>query len=193
MDETRRLFIKQVARGGLLVVSYPIVSSDFLYADVDPTPEQTAGPYYIEGAPVNDQLREPGAEGFPLFVSGQVISTDETPVAKAKVEIWHADYHGQYDLNGFRYRAQLPINEEGKYKFSTVLPGNYGGRPKHIHYIIRAPRHKTLITQLYFENDPFFEGNPERYLNKDPLVQYRELIRPVHQSSVYFRICLERS
>jgi hypothetical protein len=36
-----------------------------------------------------------------------------------------------------------------------------------------------LITQLYFATDPVFEGDPDRNLARDPLVQSRELVRPV--------------
>ena len=47
------------------------------------------------------------------------------------------------------------------------MPGHYADRPaQHIHYLIAAPGHKTLITQAYFATDPFFEGNPEKNWKK---------------------------
>jgi protocatechuate 3,4-dioxygenase beta subunit len=65
--------------------------------------------------------------------------------------------------------------------------------------MINAPGHKQLVTQLYFENDPKFEGNPDKNYTKDNLVWHRELIRPVNKvanghpsyTSVGFDICLE--
>ncbi len=195
MRQSRRQFIQVIAKGGLFVAGYPVIGSNWLFAAFDPTPQQTAGPYYMEGAPVRDRLMEPGDHGIPLLVSGQVVDTEERYVQDAKIEIWHADSGGQYDLDGFRYRAQIPVDQKGIYKFSTVLPGNYGGRPRHIHYKISAQNYRPLITQLYFANDPFFEGDPDKNFRKDPILRYRELIQSVvskkNRTSVFFRICLQ--
>jgi protocatechuate 3,4-dioxygenase beta subunit len=194
MDRSRRIFVTHLAKGGLFVITHTIIGSDFLYARVDPTPEQTAGPFYKKGAPIKDRLAEAGDPGTALMVAGDVVNTEEHSLPNAVIEIWHADDSGRYDLEGYRYRARIPTNDRGKYSFSTVLPGSYGGRPKHIHYKISAPGYRPLITQLYFESDPYFEGDPNRNFRKDPILQYRELIRPVsgpaQQLSVFFRICL---
>ena len=197
MEQSRRVFIGHAVKGGLFVVSYTFWGPRFLYAAIDPTPEQTAGPFYRQGAPLKERLEEPGDPGTRLTVSGQVVDTNEHPLPDTKIEIWHANHHGQYDMDGYRYRAQLHMNNQGRYRFTTVLPGSYGERPRHIHYRISSPDHKPLITQLYFETDPYFEGNPDKNFRKDPLLRYRELIRPVSSTSdqlaVFFRICLEKS
>jgi protocatechuate 3,4-dioxygenase beta subunit len=194
---TRRVFITHMVKGGIFAVSYTVLGPNFLYATIDPTPEQTAGPFYKPSAPFKEQLVEAGDSGTALAVSGEILNTDEKPLPNTRIEIWHTDNSGHYDREGFRYRAQLRSNDKGKYRFQTILPGNYGGRAKHIHYRITAPDHKPIFTQLYFETDPFFEGNPDRNFRKDPIIQYRELIRPVNSSSdqlsVFFRICLEKT
>ena len=60
------------------------------------------------------------------------------------------------------------------------MPGHYSDRPaQHIHYLIAAPGHKTLITQVYFATDPWFEGDVDKNYNKRNLVGNRELVRPV--------------
>ena len=43
----------------------------------------------------------------------------------------------------------------GLYGFETILAGNYGSRPKHIHYKITHPDGTILVSQLYIEGDPF--------------------------------------
>jgi hypothetical protein len=48
-----------------------------------------------------------------------------------------------------------------------------------VHYLMTAPGHKPLITQLYFSTDPVFEGNPDKNYTRDPLITSRELVRPV--------------
>jgi protocatechuate 3,4-dioxygenase beta subunit len=49
--------------------------------------------------------------------------------------------------------------ENGAYELETIHPGRYQiapgvWRPSHIHYLVRAPGYKTLVTQLYFNGDP---------------------------------------
>jgi protocatechuate 3,4-dioxygenase beta subunit len=119
----------------------------------------------------------------------------------AKLEIWQADHSGRYDLDGYRYRATLLADDKGQYSFDSVMPGHYPGRVcQHVHYMISAPGHKTLTTQLYFATDPVFEGDPDRNYTRDPLIYSRELVRPVTlagdpkeiHAAVNFEIVLER-
>jgi len=138
------------------------------------------GPFYKRLAPENPVMRRPGDAGLPLNVTGRIFDTRGNSVQHAKVEIWHADHHGLYDLDGYRFRATLNTDAEGKYRFESVMPGHYPDRVcQHIHYVVTAPGHKPLITQLYFATDPVFEGHPTRNYHRDPLVVSRELVRPV--------------
>jgi protocatechuate 3,4-dioxygenase beta subunit len=204
---SRRDFIYLSVGGGLLAMSYPLVKvvsqsggGNIRQAFI-PTPSNSLGPYYRKGAPRTDKLTGPNDPGTPLVVAGQVISTDGKPQPGATIEVFHADHHGSYDMEGFRYRGEIPVGATGEYRFETIIPGQYGGRARHIHYMINAPGHSRLVTQLYFANDPMFEGNPDRTYTKDSLVEHRELIRPVtvtsrnnaSYSAVVFNICLEKA
>jgi hypothetical protein len=55
-------------------------------------------------------------------------------------------------------------NEKGEYSFSTIKPGRYlnGGtfRPSHLHFRITVPGKTPMITQLYFEGDPYIPTDP---------------------------------
>jgi len=98
----------------------------------------------------------------------------------AKIEIWQANHQGLYDLDGYGYRSTLIADGEGRYDFDSVMPGHYPGRVcQHIHYLVSAPGHKPLTTQLYFATDPIFEGDPEHNYTRDPLIRSSELVRPV--------------
>lgn len=166
-----------------------------------PTPSNTLGPFYKKGAPRRESLIEPGMAGTPLIVAGRIINTDGRVLPDATVEVFHADAEGEYDMNGFRCRGEIPVGGAGVYRLESIVPGGYGGRAQHIHYVVSAPGHRRLVTQLYFENDPKFRGNPDRNYGTDDLVQYRELIRPVATvnknnttySSTAFDICLEKA
>jgi protocatechuate 3,4-dioxygenase beta subunit len=159
------------------------------------------GPFYKREAPNQAALRVPSDPGLPLAVSGVVFGAGGEALQGAKIEIWHADHHGLYDLDGYRFRAALLAGPKGLYHFDSVMPGHYPARVcQHIHYLVTAPGHKPLITQLYFATDPVFEGDPERNYSRDPLVLNRDLVRPVTltgepaqiEANVTFELVLER-
>ena len=145
-----------------------------------PTSAEVLGPFFRKGASNQRILREPGDAGFPMKVSGRVLNTKGQLVEGATVDLWHADHGGRYDTKGYKYRAKISPNEKGHYDVETVMPGHYADRPaQHIHYLIAAPGHKTLITQAYFATDPFFEGDPDKNWNKRKIADNKELILPV--------------
>ena len=173
-------------------------------ATAKPTPMEVLGPFYKKGAPNTANLRAPGDPGFPLNVAGKVHNLKGEIVAGAKVEVWQADDVGKYDTLGYRYRAALMPGATGIYSVDTVMPGHYSDRPaQHIHYMITAPGHKTLVTQIYFATDPWFDGDPDKNYAKRGLVEHRELVRPVKlfegqaksqiHATVTFDICMERA
>jgi protocatechuate 3,4-dioxygenase beta subunit len=165
-----------------------------------PTPAEVLGPFFRKGAPNAKNLRGAGDPGLPLKVSGRVMNTKGQLVEGAKVDLWHADHNGLYDTKGYKYRTQLNLDAKGIYAVDTVMPGHYSDRPaQHIHYLISAPGHRTLITQVYFATDPFFEGNPEKNWNKRGIAANKELVLPVKlyetgpSTEVTFDIILEKA
>lgn len=187
MTATRRdLLEKCLALGGVSVLSafHPSVVLEAWAREErqarQATPSNALGPFYKRSAPASRTLHAEGDPGLPLSVSGQVWSVRGEPLPGAVIELWHTDHLGHYDLDGYRYRARLPVDAQGRYSVDTVMPGHYPGRVcQHIHYLVTAPGHKPLITQLYFATDPVFEGDPNRNFTRDPLVESRELVRPV--------------
>jgi protocatechuate 3,4-dioxygenase beta subunit len=81
------------------------------------------------------------------------------------------------------------------------MPGHYSDRPaQHIHYLITAPGHKTLVTQIYFATDEWFEGDVDKNYGKRGIVSSRENVRPVilyeqgtPRAAVTFDIVLEQA
>ena len=203
---SRRDLLARCAVFGALVTSPAFdaesVSAFWDQADMrQPTPPNDLGPFYKKRAPDSRMLRTKGDAGMPLAVSGRVIDTKGEAVPDAVVEIWHADHGGHYDLAGYRFRAKVPLDGSGKYQFDTIMPGHYPDRVcQHVHYLVTSAGHKPLITQLYFATDPVFEGDPDKNFSRDPLVQSRELVRPVTIggdpkamiAAVSFELCLER-
>ena len=118
--------------------------------------------------------------GMPLAVAGTVYSVNGNILQDATLEIWQTDNAGHYDNQGYLYRAIMKPDGKGGYAFESVLPGHYPARvAQHVHYLVTAPGHKPITTQLYFATDPVFQGDPDKNMKADPLITSRELIRAV--------------
>ncbi|WP_425470657.1 carbohydrate-binding protein [Saccharothrix australiensis] len=120
----------------------------------DPTPAQTEGPYFKPNSPQRTSLVEPGTVGTRLTVTGYVFGLACRPIANALLDFWQADNNGVYDNRGFKFRGHQFTDAQGKFTLSTIVPGLYPGRTRHIHVKVQAPGGRILTTQLYFPNEP---------------------------------------
>ncbi len=149
---------RRVLLGGVALLAAPVA----LAQQCRVTPRDALGPFYVKGAPAQAELCASGSGGGQkLTVSGRVVGMpDCAPLAGTLVEVWQADARGDYsrvgakqDDAGCLLRASLKTDAEGRYVFRTVLPGEYPGRPRHIHYRVSAKGYATLVTQLYFTRE----------------------------------------
>lgn len=206
--EPRREFLEKCIVRGLLTGAALSHSQLFAFWQkaeeqaLKPTPAEVLGPFYKKGAPHQANLRVAGEPGFPLKITGKIVNTRGEAVPGARIDVWHADFKGIYDVHGYRYRSKLAIESATDYTIDTIMPGHYPDRPaQHVHYLITAPGCKSLVTQLYFATDPFFEGDPDKNFNKRGVVTNRETIRPVTlldensspRSTVTFDLILEKA
>jgi protocatechuate 3,4-dioxygenase beta subunit len=120
----------------------------------EPTVRQTEGPFFKPRSPERSDLREPGAGGRALELSGFVLTTRCRPLRGAVLDLWHADDKGEYDNVGFRYRGHVTTGPDGAFRFRTIVPELYSGRTRHYHVKVQAPGSRLLTTQLYFPNEP---------------------------------------
>jgi len=120
----------------------------------EPTARQTEGPFFKPKSPERSDLREPGARGRPVELSGFVLTRSCRPLLGAVVDLWHADEKGEYDNTSFRYRGHVITGPDGALRFRTILPAVYTGRTRHYHVKVQAPGSRLLTTQLYFPNEP---------------------------------------
>ena len=127
--------------------------------DDDPTPPQTAGPFYTPNTPLRTSLLEPGIAGTRLLLSGQVLSTRCTPIAGALLDFWHTDDAGAYDNEGYNFRGHQFADDAGRFVLETIVPGIYPGRTRHIHVRVQAPNQPILTTQLYFPAESGNQGD----------------------------------
>jgi protocatechuate 3,4-dioxygenase beta subunit len=125
-------------------------------------PETTAGPFYFDPELVRRDITE-GREGEALDLAIQVVDANCTPVAGARVDIWHCDALGNYsgyarqgsdganDTSDETFlRGTQVADERGVARFSTIYPGWYRGRTTHIHYMIYLDERTVLTSQIFF-------------------------------------------
>lgn len=162
----------------------------------DATESTVFGPFFVENSPryANGDNISNGAPGEPCFMHGRVLSLSGEPIADAHIEVWQSDSHGFYDvqyegLAEARGRGHLYSDEQGRYYFWSVRPvaypipddGPVGNlldaanrspmRPAHVHFMIKAPGYKTLITHIFEEGD--------QHLNSDAVFAVKSsLITP---------------
>jgi protocatechuate 3,4-dioxygenase beta subunit len=151
------------------------------------TASDVEGPMYRDDPPWREKPakiyeRYDGmADGDVLFVRGTVTSTDGTPLPEAVVDVWQTGPNG-YDFWDPRqpennFRGRMRVEESGAYEFETMVPtpytvptdgpvgryleamGQHPWRPAHIHFKVSAPAHDTLVTQVFFPDDPYLEND----------------------------------
>jgi protocatechuate 3,4-dioxygenase beta subunit len=140
----------------------------------EPTPEDIEGPFYRPDIPIGGDLDVHGDVGVPLRIEGRVLDDACAPLQDAIVEIWHAtpvapqgepgDVDATYDDSAeFRYYGQVATDAEGNFAFDTLRPGWYLNgpqyRPAHVHAKVWVRGEERLTTQLYFDGDPFNDGD----------------------------------
>ena len=104
--------------------------------------------------------------GQRLLVSGTVRAADcSTPLQGAMVHVWQTNADGEYgpghgtdQLRCCYLQGTAKTDAGGRYQLETVMPGHYKGEdpspPAHIHFDIRHPNARGLMTELDFQGDP---------------------------------------
>jgi protocatechuate 3,4-dioxygenase beta subunit len=159
-------------------------------------PQQAEGPYFVDPRLNRSDLRsDPDSgviqPGLPLQLELQVSQLGAgacTPLAGARIDLWHCDARGAYsdvedrafDTRGRRFlRGYQITGDDGSARFTTIYPGAYPGRAVHVHFKIRpragAGSRVEFTSQLYFDDaltdrvhaQPPYAGSAARTRNAD--------------------------
>ncbi|RZB13975.1 iron-containing alcohol dehydrogenase [Streptomyces sp. F001] len=150
----------------------------------DTTPSAVLGPFYVDGPPeaAHGSDISGGLPGTPLWVDVTITDTAGEPVKDTVVDVWQSNEDGFYDvqlpdLDGPVLRARLRTDSEGRLTFWSILPSEYpvpddgpvgqmltavGRHPyraPHLHFMIDAPGHRRLITQLFVAGGAFLDSD----------------------------------
>ena len=152
------------------------------------------GPFYREGAPelpMGATISQDG-KGEPAVVTGQVRSTNGTPIAGALLDVWETDENGLYEQQDpeqpdMNLRGKFRTDHEGRYFFVGIKPVSYAipddgpvgqllralsrhpFRPAHIHLLVSADGFMSVTTHLFVKGDPYLDSDAV-FGTKDSLV-----------------------
>ena len=141
------------------------------------------GPFWRMNSPRtengNSIVRSP-TPGPVLFVNAMVQDQKGKPIEGAEVDVWHSSPEGFYEQQDpkqapMNLRGKFMTDAQGHFGFRSVKPAGYpipidgpGGdlvratrrhhyRPAHLHFLICKPGFKTLISQIYVNDDDKLE------------------------------------
>jgi hydroxyquinol 1,2-dioxygenase len=179
-DEKRQEF---VLLSDVLGVSMLVIDINHK-EDATATASTVFGPFFFEGSPhfENGDDIANGASGEPCYMRGRVMTVSGEPIAGAHIEVWQADDDGFYDVQYkesslVQGRGHLYSDKEGYYYFWSVRPEAYPipndgpvgelldaanrspMRPAHVHFMIKVPGYKTLITHVFKEGDQYLDSD----------------------------------
>jgi hydroxyquinol 1,2-dioxygenase len=153
-------------------------------ASTGTTESTVLGPFYVTNPPELPLGADVsgGLPGEPLFVEGSVSSSDGRRIADAVVDIWHSDDEGFYDvqraeLSTAALRGRFRTDARGRFHFWSIVPRFYPipddgpvgemlkatarhpFRPAHVHFMISAPGHETLVTHMFAADSPYLDSD----------------------------------
>lgn len=120
------------------------------------TPEAMEGPYYLPHEQRRSDIRDGRGGELLRLVLTVVDAATCGPIEGAKVDVWHADRHGNYSgfgataANTTFLRGWQRSDPAGRVTFITTYPGWYPGRTAHIHVKVHVGGDVVHTGQLYF-------------------------------------------
>jgi hydroxyquinol 1,2-dioxygenase len=155
------------------------------------------GPWYVADAPelpLGADIAN-GATGEPAFYSGRLLTLDGAPIVGGLLDVWSGDGEGLYDMqmpgqDELLCRGRFRTDQEGRYWFRSIRPtyypvptdgpvgqmlrkmGRHPNRPGHIHMIVSAPRHQTVVTHLFVKGAPYLDSDAVFAVKDSLIVQF---------------------
>jgi catechol 1,2-dioxygenase len=141
------------------------------------------GPFWRMHSPVTPNggsiVRSP-TPGDALFVNASFKDRAGKPIAGAEVDVWHSSTEGFYENQDpvqadMNLRGKFTTDASGHISFRSIKPagypipidgptgdllraqGRHNMRPAHLHFLAARDGFKTLISQIYVQDDKFLE------------------------------------
>lgn len=142
--------------------------------------------------------------GPTMFVSFRIEDQQGRPIEGAEVDIWHSSPVGLYENQDaeqadYNLRGKFTTDADGRLWFRSVKPAGYPiptdgvvgrllraqnrhpFRPAHVHALAFKEGYKTLISQIYADDDPNLDSDVQFGVTR-ALVGHFERHDELHQS-----------
>lgn len=149
------------------------------------TENTVLGPFHVAGAPqypMGTNISLDG-KGESCLFQGQVRDIDGNPIEGARIDVWCDNAEGFYDVQQpgiqpqWNNRGIFVTGADGKYHFRGIRPvaypipddgpvgqmlaalGRHPNRPAHMHFLVSAPGHETIVTHTFVEGDQWLSSD----------------------------------
>jgi protocatechuate 3,4-dioxygenase beta subunit len=162
------------------------------------------GPFYRAGAPweLNGANISRGTDdGEPAHIHGRVLDTSGTPISGAVLDVWSTNQRGLYESvdpaqPDYNLRGRFRAAPDGSYELWTVKPvsypipsdgpvgelltvvGRHNMRPAHFHVIASADGYRTIVTELFTDDDPYAHSDAVFGVKPSLVVHYDRIDNP---------------
>lgn len=170
---------------------------DMLHSHPQGTSSSVLGPFHITGSPPlalgGDMKRS--FDGDVVLAEGTVRDMEGNPIEGAEIDIWQTAPNGLYssqdpDQDTYSFHGIQTTGPDGRYGFTTVKPvsytvpsdgpvgdilrasGRHPWRPSHLHYVVKAPGFRPLVTEIFPEDDPYLDQDTVFGVREDLVMTY---------------------
>ena len=171
---------------------------DMINTRPEGTSSSVLGPFHISGSPPleigGDMKGE--FEGPVLVAQGIIKNVDGEAIEGASLDIWQTAPNGLYssqdpDQETYSFHGIQTTGADGRYAFTSVKPveytvptdgpvgdilnacGRHPWRPSHLHYIVKAPGYKSLVTEIFPDDDPYLDQDTVFGVRRDLVMSYQ--------------------
>lgn len=157
------------------------------------------GPFWRLESPITENgasIVRSETPGPALFVKGTIVDGKGQPIEDALIDIWQSSPEGLYENQDpnqadMNLRGQFRSDKNGQFWFRSVKPAGYpipvdgpvgdfiravkrphNYRPAHVHFLIYKPGFKTLISQIYVNDDPLLDSDVQFGVTKALIGDY---------------------
>jgi catechol 1,2-dioxygenase len=162
------------------------------------------GPFWRMNSPHTPNggsiIRSP-TPGPALFAECWVRDPRGQPIPGVEVDVWQASPVGLYenqdpDQADMNLRGKFTTDAQGKFSFKSVKPAGYPVptdgpvgellraqkrhpyRPAHLHFLAYNPNYKTLVTQVFVDDDEHLQSDVVFGVTQDLIGDYRRHQEP---------------
>jgi len=156
------------------------------------------GPFWRMNSPRTESggsiVRSP-TPGPAVFVDVHLKDTAGKPIVGAECDVWHSSTEGFYEHQDpkqadMNLRGKFFTDGQGQFRFRSIKPAGYPipidgpvgdlvratnrhhYRPAHLHFLFFKPGFKTLISQIYLNDDPVLDTDVQFGVTKALIGNY---------------------